>query len=203
MNTKVVPVEPLYIISADKGKLTVMSVTDALAGTRIPAAPDRNEQILAAQDRHSLPSSPSDRWKGPYVQPNTSGSIADVPKPAPSKESKLPLSAEEILGLRNSCDPENSDLASVRLDIFFNLLDQALAAIELKEENSELREALSMRNQREHELIRENAELKHVASRLREIVCRRVGSEGALIPRLSDEELTWMDEYTELKQGLK
>ena len=100
MNTKVVPVEPLYIISADKGKLTVMSVTDALAGTRIPAAPDRNEQILAAQDRHSLPSSPSDRWKGPYVQPNTSGSIADVPKPAPSKESKLPLSAEQIESFR-------------------------------------------------------------------------------------------------------
>ena len=76
-------------------------------------------------------------------------------------------------------------------------------AVYLDRHITELRAAITARNQREHELIRENAELKHVASRLREIVCRRVGSEGALIPRLSDEELTWMDEYTELKQGLK
>ena len=79
---------------------------------------------------------------------------------APSKKSKLPLSTEDILGMKNACDAENSEVALTKLDVFFNLLDQALAAIELERENTELRAVISARNARELALIHEIAELK-------------------------------------------
>jgi hypothetical protein len=43
---------------------------------------------------------------------------------------------------------------------------------------------------------------KDVAVKMREIVCRRVGPEGELIPALTDEEIAWMDEIAAMLAAL-